>query len=75
MVEPRFVRGEFEKTNLVMKNCAAERCSTQPPIHLLHPHPPPILLCRRQMVQVRPKLCPEPALYTDVPSPPALVVF
>ena len=62
--------GNLEKKNLVMKNCAAERCSTQPPMHLLHPHPPPILLCRRQMVQVGPKLFPKGALILTVPSHP-----
>ena len=49
-------------------------------VHLLHPHPPPILFCRCQMVQVRPKLCPERTLSsgliidtdsTDIPSYPA----
>ena len=37
-----------------MKNCAAEQCSRQRPIHLLRPQPPPILYCQPQMDQVRP---------------------
>ena len=58
-----------------MKNCAAERCSTQPPMHLLHPHLPPILLCRHQMVQVRPKLCPKGALILTSRPTRARLVF
>jgi hypothetical protein len=41
------------KTNLVMINCAAERCSRQRPMHLLHPQPPSI----NQQVRLRSTAC------------------